>query len=305
MLSKIEFKKLIFVIALAAPLIVFGVQALKRPDVTNSEFQSVFAGVTYLQGRGFKDRTVSYHLVMIDLGSARVQPVLTPPCEATPDHFCAKTVSDFVKDHELQLAINASYFYPFKEDAFWDFAPRAGDKVKPVGLAITDGVLINPGKSGVPSLCFHERHATMQKDGMCPAGTKNAIAGRVLIEKANLKPNRKYAARTYPLNLVGLNQKGTVLFLLIVDGKQPFYSDGLLPNEGAELLFQYGAVRVLQLDGGGSTTLVMSDNGTPRIMNAVIHTRIPGRERRVANHLGFLLQPISDAGFAITNSAQD
>ncbi len=294
-LSKIQFRKLVFALAVATPLIIYAVQALKRPDVDNFEFQSVFEGVSYLKGHGFRDRTVSYHLVMIDLGSSGVQPVLTPPCEDAPDHFCAKTVSDFVKDHDLQLAINASYFYPFKEEAFWDFAPRAGGKVKPVGLAITNGALINAGSAGAPSLCFHQENATMQHDGMCPAGTKNAIAGRMLIEKAGAKPQRNDAARTYPLNMVGLNQEGTVLFLLIVDGKQPFYSDGLLPEEGAELLFQFGAVRVLQLDGGGSTTLVMNGNGAPHIMNAVIHSKIPGRERPVANHLGFYLQPITDS----------
>lgn len=43
----------------------------------------------------------------------------------------------------------------------------------------------------------------------------------------------------------------------------------------------------MNLDGGGSTTLVMEgDNGQPVLLNSPIDSRIPGRERAVANHLG-------------------
>ena len=52
-----------------------------------------------------------------------------------------------------------------------------------------------------------------------------------------------------------------------------------------------GAYQALNLDGGGSTTLVSSDGkGGARLLNRPIHAGIPGRERIVANHLGVYAQ---------------
>lgn len=73
----------------------------------------------------------------------------------------------------------------------------------------------------------------------------------------------------------------------VVDGRQPNYSEGVTLEELALLLREYGAHDAMNLDGGGSTTLVMEgDNGQPVLLNSPIDSRIPGRERAVANHLG-------------------
>ena len=75
--------------------------------------------------------------------------------------------------------------------------------------------------------------------------------------------------------------------LMIVDGRQPNYSEGITLSELAELMREFGAYHALNLDGGGSSTLVVAGvDGQPRVLNSPIHTRIPGRERPVATHLG-------------------
>lgn len=43
----------------------------------------------------------------------------------------------------------------------------------------------------------------------------------------------------------------------------------------------------LNLDGGGSTTMVVSDRKGIGGLNSPIHTKLPMRERPVANNLGF------------------
>jgi hypothetical protein len=45
--------------------------------------------------------------------------------------------------------------------------------------------------------------------------------------------------------------------LVTVDGRQPGYSIGMTPYQFAELLVSFGVVEATNLDGGGSTTLVM------------------------------------------------
>jgi exopolysaccharide biosynthesis protein len=48
-----------------------------------------------------------------------------------------------------------------------------------------------------------------------------------------------------------------------------------------------GARYAMNLDGGGSSTMVVADkDGRARILNSPIDNLIPGRERPVADHLG-------------------
>ena len=47
-----------------------------------------------------------------------------------------------------------------------------------------------------------------------------------------------------------------------------------------------GVDKAMNLDGGGSSTLVATKEGGLKILNAPYHTRIWMRERPIANHLG-------------------
>ena len=53
---------------------------------------------------------------------------------------------------------------------------------------------------------------------------------------------------------------------------------------------------LLNLDGGGSSTLVAEDEKkNPVLLNSPIHGRLPpGKERPVANHLGIFARRIED-----------
>src|SRR4030095_13091648 len=94
-----------------------------------------------------------------------------------------------------------------------------------------------------------------------------------------------------PRTAIGLNRNGRYLYLLVVDGRQPFYSQGATFAELAELLKKQGAVIGMSLDGGGSSTLVIEgSDGQPEIMSSPIDNYIRGRERRVGNHLGVFVK---------------
>ncbi|MGH3369590.1 MAG: phosphodiester glycosidase family protein, partial [Nocardioidaceae bacterium] len=59
-----------------------------------------------------------------------------------------------------------------------------------------------------------------------------------------------------PRTAVGFSRDGTTMFLLTADGRQPAFSDGLGLNELGEMMAELGAYNALNLDGGGSTTIV-------------------------------------------------
>ena len=57
--------------------------------------------------------------------------------------------------------------------------------------------------------------------------------------------------------------------------------------ELTEFIINLGADKALNLDGGGSTTLVVSSNSQAKLLNSSTHTLVPLREGSIANYLGF------------------
>ena len=54
----------------------------------------------------------------------------------------------------------------------------------------------------------------------------------------------------------------------------------------ARLMLGFGAVDAVNLDGGGSTTMVLADSGIPRLVNVPVGLNdLPGTERPVGNNL--------------------
>ncbi len=92
--------------------------------------------------------------------------------------------------------------------------------------------------------------------------------GEVSIEVEQERLSRSFADKRHPRTAVGYSQDEQVLFLLAVDGRQPGYSVGMSLLELAEFmgtrLAEFSRAKVnayqgLNLDGGGSTTMVVSE----------------------------------------------
>ncbi|MGB5914164.1 MAG: phosphodiester glycosidase family protein, partial [Phormidesmis sp.] len=63
--------------------------------------------------------------------------------------------------------------------------------------------------------------------------------------------------------------------------------------ELGEIMIELGADRALNFDGGGSTTLAVSDpENQPVVLNAPFQARVPMNLRPVANHLGVFANPL-------------
>ncbi|MBD0345797.1 MAG: phosphodiester glycosidase family protein, partial [Coleofasciculus sp. Co-bin14] len=104
-------------------------------------------------------------------------------------------------------------------------------------------------------------------------------------------PNSSNRDKPYPRVAVAIDQKGQKLWLIAVDGKQPLYSEGATIPELTKIIMELGADTALNLDGGGSTTLVTQTPQGATLLNAPTHTKFPMRERPVANHIGFYALP--------------
>ncbi|WP_211239512.1 phosphodiester glycosidase family protein [Jiangella gansuensis] len=108
-----------------------------------------------------------------------------------------------------------------------------------------------------------------------------AVGGNhMLVEDGVQRPftDTEPAARS----AIGLSEDGRTMYLVSIDGKQA-HSRGTTLGETAEIMLDLGAHDALNIDGGGSSTLVVRDPGTDE--RSVVNSPSDGSERSVANGL--------------------
>lgn len=160
------------------------------------------------------------------------------------------------------------------------------------GLAISNGEMYSDYDEW-PALCITAERAEINQAG-CPEGTLQALAGSQILVKDGESVVEHGAGGLHPRTAVAVDADGETLWLIVVDGRQRGYSEGMTLDELAGMAVELGAERALNLDGGGSSTLVIADRGGIRALNSPIHTRVPTRQRPVANHLGVYAQTIEE-----------
>lgn len=262
----------------------------RRPAKSDLELKDIYPKIDYRRSSSSDPYNTVYHLIEIDLTESNIQFISTDPIDGR--QYAAQTVKAFATEQDTEIAINGNFFYPFESNSPWDYYPRPGELVELSGLAMNHGNTFSRSRSRWPALCLTaEPLGTIQPSGRCPADTVTALAGNIQTVRDGKiieLPDETIYSRT----AIGLNSSGSKLWILIVDGKQPFYSEGATYFYSAKLLKDAGATDVLNLDGGGSTTLVVKQDGVQQVFNAPYHTRIVMRQRPVANHLGIQISAV-------------
>ncbi|MEA5595016.1 phosphodiester glycosidase family protein [Rivularia sp. UHCC 0363] len=273
---------------LLLPLIFYSWWCFSRPSQTNSE-QQLFKGIAYKRDYDSTIRPTIIHTVTIDLSTPGIKVLVTPPQNIGKNSITSRSTSQFLQEFQLQLAINANYFHPFRENTFWDYYPHSGDTTSAIGQAISNGKHYASSDRNWGVLCISlNNRAQILANGNCPINTLQGVAGKdILIVDGKVVNPKLDEDQPYPRVAVATNKAGNMLWLIAVDGKQPLYSEGVTVAELTRIASKLGAYTALSLDGGGSTTLVVAKNNQPKLLNAPIHTKLPMRERPIANHLGF------------------
>lgn len=86
-----------------------------------------------------------------------------------------------------------------------------------------------------------------------------------------------------PRMALGFSEDGSQMYLLSVDGRQPSFAEGVGLDELGEMMAETGAHTAVNLDGGGSTTVVARTPGAERVR--VENRPSDGEERPVPNGL--------------------
>ena len=85
--------------------------------------------------------------------------------------------------------------------------------------------------------------------------------------------------KPYPRTVMGIDESGTKLFLLVADGRKPQHSRGLTLKECAALLLPYGCYNAMACDQGGSSCMYVEKFG-------IVNRPADGGERKVYTHFG-------------------
>jgi exopolysaccharide biosynthesis protein len=161
-----------------------------------------------------------------------------------------------------------------------------GNMVIPSGKAVLSGHGESAGFIGsvsagdTLSIAFSMRPA--------PDRLMNVIGGNeILVQNGQ---NIGASGDRHPRTAAGFNADSTKFYFFTVDGRQPGYSVGMSYYELAAYMLEWGVYQGLNLDGGGSTTMLVRGE----IKNSPSD---PGGERTVANSL-LLISAAPDSNLA-------
>ena len=267
----------------------------------------MFKGIDHMVGTntpgggGFPELQV-VHTLRIDLSDPDVRLFSTPPFSnyvANVQEVGGFTVSDFLARNNLQVAINGATFQPQQ------YYLPAGTPMDVDGLSISDGLVVSTQNSPAysASIVFDATNRGTIIPTNWPAidttGILTAVSGEypLLVEGFNVGSNYfgsgGFVHSLNPRTAYGLSQDGRYLFLMTIDGRQPGYSDGAYDYETGEWMRFVGAYDAVNMDGGGSTTLVVQDStGVPVRLNMSSAVADSGRERTVGSHFGVFAKPL-------------
>lgn len=171
----------------------------------------------------------------------------------------------WMADSELRLVVNANYF-----------GAKPDNTATIVGLCIADGAIVSSPRSyegaADPAVVF-------TRDGLARIGAIGAgelsdavaavagvggsansgVPGTLLVddgvslgETARVQPTARH-----PRTAIGVTRDGGELLIVVIDGRQEGWSVGMTLPELAELLTERGAWDAVNLDGGGSTAMLL------------------------------------------------
>ena len=212
-------------------------------------------------------------LVKIDLNDPRVRVAVALADDRDPDGDgpCVgqlDTTSQVARKHDFDITINASFFTAPtpRETAGQKIRYFIGNCAWPEGWHFSNGKVFGKPKTASlwATMIVHRDKTISLFDALdtLPADTQFAVSGNaMMLKNGSPTPPAKDEAR-HPRSAVGLSADARKLFILAIDGRQEMHSRGVTLGELANIFIQFGAHNAINLDGGGSTSLVIKDPGS-------------------------------------------
>lgn len=258
-----------------------------------------FVGVTYFDRAVSSPRPLRMHVAQVDLTAPGIRFKVSPP--GGDREVVRQTTLNFAAQERAQLAINAHFFLPFpsEEHNAWVIGLAASEgrvfsafEIPSQSYALVAfAPAINIDRNNNASIVHYDPAHTNGTRVRESVALWNVVSGSAQIVTngaasvpayrddnhfdAELDPGgpgdysnaKAWADVTTARTAIGLSRDRQTLTLFTVDVRGG--SEGMRLSEVAEVLIKdFGVFDALNLDGGGSTTMVMEGaGGTPSIVN--------------------------------------
>ncbi|MFM7243318.1 MAG: phosphodiester glycosidase family protein [Planctomycetaceae bacterium] len=263
-----------------------------------------FIGVTHTRIDTTVPRKLVMNLVEIDLTVPGIGFAVTPSNGSAAGETVGRTTRQFLTEQAVQVAVNGGF-------SAW----VSGSHYAVEGLAARQGVVysefqefrtfaLNISQDNVATILRSVSGTGTARSPDVPlyntlAGEARLLRDGTLIQYAN--------ESLQPRTAVGLSADQTRLYLMTIDGRNTGHSLGVTRPELADLMRLNGVHNAINLDGGGSTTLLFADP-TPRLVNVPVGVGdVPGTERIVGSNFGVYALPMpvpAAVAIAVTTGTQ-
>ena len=233
--------------------------APKNPESTDLDLKKL--GITYTLQESTEPIPNKIHVLRINLALNKVKPKVGLGPDPDGDGPAEVSLTD-----PRKLASSPSVV-AFVNTNPWDSFPNAegrknrnwysGQPVDIHGLAGSEGKMRSTMAPSNTSVWFdtkgkvHFGHQAEDK-------VQEATTGFQLILSRGKLTVGKGGAR-HPRTAIGADEKGKILWLVVVDGRQRHYSEGMNMYELATVMKELGCWTATNMDGGGSSIMGLVD----------------------------------------------
>jgi uncharacterized protein YigE (DUF2233 family) len=250
-------------------LLSFALTLLFLPLELAAQWKEISPAVDFAE---FSRSPVTYHVTRVDLTDRNTAVVASGLSDR------GQTVTRYARKIDAIAAVNGDYF---------------DEKMRPIGLAI--------GSCGK----WPEKGASQRREALVALGTHRAdiiepaavisngapswaryavsgwpmlVRGCRALSSSEMPGSDAFTRSPHPRTAVALSKDGKTLYLVVADGTVSEGVTGVtLPQLAVFLREQLGACEAVNLDGGGSSTMVIDGKK--------MTTARGGEERAVANHI--------------------
>jgi len=269
-----------FLLLSALAILLWAASSSTLGRITVDPWEPIFKGVLHARGEAdvAEPRLQKVNALRVDLYDPDIALFTTPSNGSAPGETNRQTGSQFIMTYDVQAAVNTNFYYT-GADIQWN--------ADLIGLSISEGQVVSPPESlpygGRSFLVSRDNIARFEvtSPGSDLTGVWTAVEAWPFFLVNGVNNANPSDTSVHPRTAIGLTADNRHLIMLTIDGRQPGYSDGATLWETAEWLIRFGAYNGLNLDGGGSTHMWIS-NGD----GGAIALNSPSEDRAVAGHLG-------------------
>ena len=226
---------------------------------TVSPWEPAFKGIDYATATNSAVESpgpLKVFVMRISLNTPGISFATTASSSASYPGFetFSQTTGNYVNSVGAKVGINANFF---------SVVSGTAQPQNLTGLAVSNGFVVSQPETNFPALLLTQGNVASlatTPPSYDLSGVWNAVAGSsfILQNGVAITPPAGTAGDPFnpnPRSAIGISQDGSYLYMMVVDGRTSV-SVGCTQAQTGEFLAMFGAYNGINLDGGGSSTLV-------------------------------------------------